>query len=93
MRFILLYILFLLVSCENRKAAIVNRQRAIKQKIEQVKVQYYKTADSLDRLKRADTSLDKRTALAVQQVAADKEKSIALTKLQREYDALEAELK
>lgn len=93
MRIILLYLFILLVSCESRKAAIVKQQEVIKQKMEQVKAAYYKATDSLDRLKKADTGLQKAAAYALQLFAIDREKSIALTRLQRQYDALEAELK
>ena len=90
MRFILLLTIILLSSCENRKETIVNRQQAIKKEMEQVKAMYYKRSDSLEGANKADTNSAK---LNEELSLAEGKKSIELTKLQKEYDSLEVELK
>ena len=93
MRFILLLTIILLSSCENKKETIVNRQQAIKKEMEQVKAFYYKKSDSLESVKDADTNSAKRLEIAKELVSADGKRSVALVKLQNEYDSLEVELK
>jgi len=90
MRFILLLTIILLSSCENRKETIVIRQQAIKKEMEQVKAMYYKRSDSLEDANKADTNSAK---LNEELSLAEGKKSIELTKLQKEYDSLEVELK
>ena len=90
MRFILLLTIILLSSCENKKETIANRQQAIKKEMEQVKALYYKRSDSLESANKADTNSAK---LNEELSLAEGKKSIALTKLQKEYDSLEVELK
>jgi hypothetical protein len=92
MRFILLLTIILLSSCENKKEIIVNRQRAIKKEMEEVKASYYKKSDSLESLKEADTNSAKRLEIAEELVSADGKKSVTLFRLQKEYDSLEVEL-
>ncbi len=93
MRFILLLIIIFLSSCENKKETIVNRQQVIKKEMEQVKAFYYKKSDSLESVKEADTNSAKRLEIAEELVSADGKRSVALFKLQKEYDSLEVELK
>jgi hypothetical protein len=90
MRFILLLIIILISSCENKKETIVNRQQAIKKEMEQVKAMYYKRSDSLEGANKADTNSAK---LNEELSLADEKKSIELIKLQMEYDSLEVALK
>ena len=90
MRFILLLIIILISSCENKKETIVNRQQVIKKEMEQVKALYYKRSDSLESANKADTNSAK---LNEELSLAEGKKSIALTKLQKEYDSFEVELK
>ncbi|MEJ8840895.1 hypothetical protein WG954_00775 [Lacibacter sp. H375] len=82
----------LLFACEKKKKTIVNRQKAIKKEMEQVKAFYYRQSDSLDRVKEADTSSAKQHEIAEEFVSADRKKSVTLIKLQKEYDSLEVEL-
>jgi len=93
MRLVLLLTIILLASCESKKETIVNRQQAINKEMEQVKASYFKTSDSLDAVKQADTSLAKQLEIMNALVAADEQKNGALVKLQNEYDSLETELK
>lgn len=102
MRFIILLTIILLSSCKNKKETIVNRQQAIKKEtivnrqqaikkeMEQVKAFYYKKLDSLESVKEADTISAKHMEIAG---IADGKKSVALLKLQKEYDSLEVALK
>ena len=90
MRFILLLTIILLSSCENKKETIVNRQQAIKKEMEQVKTFYYKKSDSLESVNKADTN---STKLNEELSLAEREKTVELLKLQKEYDSLEVELK
>jgi PBP1b-binding outer membrane lipoprotein LpoB len=90
MRFILLLTIILLSSCENKKETIVNRQQAIKKETEQVKAFYYKKLDSLESVKEADTISAKQMEIVA---LAEREKTAALLKLQKELDSLEAALK
>ena len=58
--------------------------------MEQVKAMYYKRSDSLEGANKADTNSAK---LNEELSLAEGKKSIELTKLQKEYDSLEVELK
>lgn len=104
MKFIPLLFIILLSSCANKKTivnkqqiikkeTIVNRQQAIKTEMEEVKALYYKTSDSLESVKRADTNSAKQFEIMQELTSADGKKSIALLQLQKEYDSLEVELK
>jgi Ulp1 family protease len=93
MRFFLLLSIIILSSCENKKEIIVNRQQTIKEEMEEVKVFYYKKLDSLESVKETDTNSAKRQEIAEELVSTDGKKSVALIKLQKEYDSLEVELK
>jgi len=86
MRFILLLTILFLSSCENKKDTIVKRQQAIQKEMEQVKVIYYKTSDSLESVKKADTNSAKDLE---EFVSAERKKNIMLLSLQKEYDSLE----
>ena len=90
MRFILLLIIILISSCENKKETIVNRQQAIKKEMEQAKAMYYKRSDSLEGANKADTNSAK---LNEELSLAEGKKTVELLKLQKEYDSLEVELK
>ena len=90
MRFILLLVIILISSCENKKETIINRQQAIKKEMEQVKALYYKRSDSLESANKADTNSAK---LNEELSLAEGRKSVELIKLQKEYDSLEVELK
>lgn len=92
-RFILFPTIILLCSCENKKGTMRNKQKELKKEMEQVKLFYYKKLDSLDSVKRVDTSSAKQLEIANELVAADRKKTIALFKLQKQYDDLEIELK
>lgn len=90
MRFILFLSIILLSSCENKKEKIVSRQQAIQKEMEQVKAFYYKKADSLQMVNKADTiSAELNEELSL----AERKKTVELLKLQKEYDSLEKELK
>lgn len=93
MRFFLLLSIIILSSCENKKETIVNRQQTIKEEMEEVKTFYYKKLDSLESVKETDTNSAKRQEIAEEFVSTDGKKSVALIKLQKEYDSLEVELK
>jgi Ulp1 family protease len=93
MRFFLLLSIIILSSCENKKEIIVNRQQTIKEEMEKVKAFYYKKLDSLESVKETDTNSAKRQEIAEELVSTDGKKSVALIKLQKEYDSLEVELK
>src|SRR4030095_362078 len=90
MRIILLIIIILISSCENKKDPIVKRQQAIKKEMEQVKAFYYKKADSLQSVNKADTN---STKLNEELSLAEGKKTVELLKLQKEYDSLEVKLK
>ncbi len=92
MRFILFLAIIFLSSCETKKETILNKQQAIKEEMEQVKKIYYKKQDSLESVKQADTNSAKRLVIAVDLVAADREKSVTLIKFQHEYDSLGVEI-
>lgn len=93
MRLIFLLTIILLSSCENKKDAIANRQQTIKKEIEQVKAVYYKKADSLESVKKGDTTSAKQLEIAEELVSAERKKTVMLIPLQKEYDSLEAEVK
>jgi PBP1b-binding outer membrane lipoprotein LpoB len=90
MRFILLLTIIFLSSCENKKETVANRQQAIKKEMEQVKAFYYKKADSLQSVNKADTNSAK---LNEELSLAEGKKTVELLKLQKEYDSLEVEIK
>ena len=90
MRFIFLLSVILLSSCENKKEKIVSRQQAIEKEMEQVKAFYYKKADSLQMANIADTNSAK---LNEELSLTEREKTVELLKLQKEYDLLERKLK
>ena len=90
MRFILLLIIILISSCENKKETIMNRQQAIQKEMEQVKALYFKRSDSLESVNKADTISAK---LNEELSLAEGKKNVELIKLQKEYDSLEAALK
>lgn len=93
MRLIFLLIIILLTSCANKKDTMVNRQKAIQNEMKQVKAAYYKNADSLEMVKKADTGSAKQYAIAVALVSAESKKNLLLIPLQKEYDSLEAVLR
>ena len=80
MRFILLLTIILLSSCQIKKETIAKKQQAIKNEIEQVKAYYYKKLDSLDNIKRSDTSSAKHHEIAVEIFAVDGKRSIIIEK-------------
>ncbi|MES1197663.1 MAG: hypothetical protein ABUL41_00100 [Chitinophagaceae bacterium] len=90
MRFVLLLTIIFLSSCKNKKETILNKQQAIKKEMDQVKAFYYKKLDSLESIKEADTLSAKTQEILG---LTEGEKTIALLKLQKEYDSLEVELK
>lgn len=61
--------------------------------MKEVKSNYYKNSDSLERLKHSDTNSVRQTQIATEAVAVDKIKNAQLIPLQKEYDSLEIELK
>ena len=88
MRFLLLLLITLLFACENKTNNITNRLAAIQEEMEQVKQQYFKQTDSLDNIKKVDTSAAKQLEIAKALVAADLKKSLTLMQLQKESDSL-----
>lgn len=88
MRLLFLLLITVMFACENKSRDITNRQVAIQQEMEQVKTAYFKQTDSLDNIKKNDTSAAKQLEIANALVAADAKKSMTLTQLQREYDSL-----
>ncbi len=84
----LLLLPFLLASCAGKKQSDENRQQAILEEMGRIKAAYFKTVDSLDNIKAADT------AFATQQLtdsliyAADQAKTQILIRLQKELDSL-----
>lgn len=93
MRLVLLLSIVVFYSCENNNNTIVQRQEAIKIKMKEVNTTYYKKLDSLDSIKRSDTSLMKQNEIAVEISSVDRKRSIELLALQKESDSLELELK
>lgn len=93
MRFLLFLSILLLFACDNKKATIVKRQKAVMKEMEQVKAVYYKTSDSLVTIKNAESDPAKQFELANEIIKADRKKSLTLIRLQKEYDSLEAVLK
>lgn len=92
MRLLFVFLISLLFACENNTRKIADRQAAIQQEMEQVKTAYFKQTDSLDHVKKADTSSAKQLEIANTLVAADAKKSMTLIQLQKEYDSLTAVL-
>ena len=93
MRLVLLLSIVVFYSCENNNNTIVQRQEAIKIKMKEVNTTYHKKLDSLDSIKRSDTSLMKQNEIAVEISSVDRKRSIELLALQKESDSLELELK
>jgi hypothetical protein len=93
MRIIFFVAIIFLSACKNQKQTLEDRQQAIQQEMAQVKASYFKTSDSLERLKDADTSSAKHRELAEELVSIDEKKSATLIKLQKEYDSLELQRK
>jgi hypothetical protein len=93
MRCILLVTIVFISSCGNRNEATVNRPESIKKEMQKINAFYYKKIDSLDAVKRTDTSAAKQHAIAVAVSALDNHRYTALLALQKEYDALELEVK
>ena len=93
MRLISLLTIILLSSCQNKKETIVSRQEAIKKEIDQVKTSYFQKSDSLESVKKADTSSAKQLEISQELVLAEGQKNSRLIPLQKEYDSLELELR
>lgn len=93
MRVLFVLLITLLFACENKTKSITNRQASILQEMEQVKNQYFKKIDSLDNIKKSDTSSAKQLEIANAFVSADAKKSMLLIQLQKEYDSLAVVLK
>lgn len=93
MRILFVFLITILVACENKTKSITNRQASIQQEMEQVKNQYFKQIDSLDNIKKSDTSSAKQLEIANAFVSADAKKSMLLIQLQKEYDSLAVLLK
>ena len=93
MRLISLLTIILLSSCQNKKETIVSTQEAIKKEIEQVKTSYFQKSDSLESVKKADTSSAKQLEISQELVLAEGQKNSRLIPLQKEYDSLELELR
>lgn len=72
---------------------MLNKQKELKKEMEQVKLFYYKKSDSLESVKRGNSNLAKQLEIANELVVADRKKTTALFKLQKQYDDLEVELK
>jgi hypothetical protein len=92
MKMLFLLTLILITSCNNKKDDLVKRQDAIKKEIDQVKAAYFKQADSLENIKRTDTSSAKQYEISIELLTADYEKIKLLIPLQKEYDSLAAVL-
>lgn len=88
MRLLFLLLITVMFACENKTRDITNRQAAIQQEMEQVKTAYFKQIDSLDNLKKTDTTAVKQLEIANALVSADAKKSMTLIQLQKEYDSL-----
>lgn len=88
MKLFLLLPFLLLASCTGKKQSAENRQQSILEEMGRIKTDYFKTVDSLDKIKAADT------AVATQQLtdsliyAADEAKTKILIRLQKELDSL-----
>lgn len=88
MRFLLLLLITFLFACESKTNNITNRQAAIQEEMKLVKQQYFKQTDSLDNIKKVDTSAAKQLEIAKALVVADLKKSLTLIQLQKESDSL-----
>ena len=93
MRLILLGAIILLSSCENKKETIAKRQQAIRKEMEEVNSFFYKAMDSLDKIKKMDTNSTKLLEIAEEVRSTDGKRVVALLKLRKEYDSLQAALK
>lgn len=93
MRLIFLLFIILFSSCDNKNNTILKRQEAVKLKMNEVNKTYYKRIDSLDILKRSDTSLIKQNEIAVEISSTNSKRLMELVTLQKESDSLELELK
>ncbi|MFW2476724.1 MAG: hypothetical protein ACN4EP_07400 [Sediminibacterium sp.] len=92
MRFLFVLLINLLFACENKTNNITKRQAAIQEEMKLVKQQYFKQTDSLDKIKKVDTSSAKQLQIANALVAAGNKKNVTLIQLQKEYDSLTAVL-
>ena len=93
MRLILLGAIILLSSCENKKETIAKRQQAIRKEMEEANSFFYKKMDSLDKIKKMDTNSTKLLEIAEEVRSTDGKRVVALLKLRKEYDSLQAALK
>lgn len=88
MKIFLVLPFLLLASCAGKKQSVENRQQDLLEEMGRIKASYFKTVDSLDKIKAADT------AAATQQLtdsliyAADQAKTQILIRLQKELDSL-----
>ena len=93
MRLIFLATAIILCSCKSKKEIIADRQQAIQKEMKNVNAFYYKKIDSLDNIKKTDTSSARLLEIAKEISSTDAERSAKLLKFQNEYDSLQAELK
>lgn len=90
MRYLFLLSLLVFISCDGNEENIKKRQEAVREEMGSIKAVYYETSDSIDRVKRADTSA--ATLVKINKIAAvaESQKSVKLLPLQKEYDSLQA---
>lgn len=88
MKILLVLPFLLLASCAGKKQSAENRQQAVLEEMGRIKAAYFKTVDSLDRIKAADTSAATQKLTDSLIYSADNTKTQVLIRLQKELDSL-----
>lgn len=88
MKHICITCIMLICSCKNGKEAATERQQAISKEMKLANSFYFQQIDSLDAIKKVDTSAAKLAEIAAAIRLTDEQRSATLLRLQTEYDSL-----